>query len=505
VRLVVYFWRLSRRSNSRAMGKSSEKGVSIKTLALGSPCQLLNGLYFPHGGCTVRYPAERDADGTVRNFISLAHRNAASQAREHWNRRIQDCSWNYVFRLRNAEEDAFAILDAFVEAGGNLIDTANVYVGGVSEQIIGRWFAARPRDVTDRVVLASKGRFGGGPDVNAVGLSRRHLHRALNASLGRLGVETIDLYQLHASDMHTPVEETLSFLDEAVKAGKIHYIGLSNFTGWQLQLIISTAKAMGVQVPVTLQPQYSLLSREIEWEIIPAALHNGIGLLPWSPLAGGFLTGKYQRGGAASLRHASGFREANLSMDFGRICQLRSQLGDDREVVRIAKEIGATPAQVALSWIADRPGVIAPIVGARTVEHLRNNLGAADLTLITRQPKLLKRSVRRSPAAIRMEPLARASADARYRMGRQLPHQPYTVGSAHPTGLDQMRSIRRDIFRLPDLVFAYAGFCGNHGISVNSFTKRRYSGNLSTFGRPSGTRSPRSRKRKTTAGASSAR
>ena len=145
------------------------------------------------------------------------------------------------FGSETSEEDAFAILDTFVEAGGNLVDTADVYVGGLSEQIIGRWFAARPRDVTDRVVLASKGRFGGSPDVNAVGLSRRHLHRALHASLGRLGLETIDLYQLHASDMHTPVEETLSFLDEAVESGKIHYIGLSNFTGWQLQLMISTA------------------------------------------------------------------------------------------------------------------------------------------------------------------------------------------------------------------------------------------------------------------------
>jgi aryl-alcohol dehydrogenase-like predicted oxidoreductase len=140
---------------------------------------------------------------------------------------------------------------------------------------------------------------------------RRHLNRALNASLGRLGVETIDLYQLHASDMHTPVEETLSFLDEAVKAGKIHYLGLSNFTGWQLQLIVSTAKAMGVRAPVTLQPRYSLLSREIEWEIVPAALHNGIGLLPWSPLAGGFLTGKYQRGGTPPRRRRADRRRAH--------------------------------------------------------------------------------------------------------------------------------------------------------------------------------------------------
>jgi aryl-alcohol dehydrogenase-like predicted oxidoreductase len=136
------------------------------------------------------------------------------------------------FGSETPEADAFAILDTFVEAGGNLVDTADVYVNGVSEQVIGRWFAARPRDVTDNVVLATKGRFNfQSQDVNAVGLSRRWLHRSLNASLERLGVETIDLYQLHASDMNTPIEETLLFLDEAVKAGKIHYIGLSNFTG----------------------------------------------------------------------------------------------------------------------------------------------------------------------------------------------------------------------------------------------------------------------------------
>jgi aryl-alcohol dehydrogenase-like predicted oxidoreductase len=196
-----------------------------------------------------------------------------------------------------------------------------------------------------------------------------------------LGVETIDLYQLHSSDMHTPVEETLLFLDEAVRAGKIHYIGLSNFTGWQLQLIVSTAKAMGLQVPVTLQPQYSLLSREIEWEIVPAALYNGIGLLPWSPLAGGFLTGKYQRGGMA----ASGTRAGSEKPLYQWISEEYAE--SDRNwatidaVISIAKRIGATPAQVALSWIADRPGVIAPIFGARTVQHLRDNLKAAELTL----------------------------------------------------------------------------------------------------------------------------
>jgi aryl-alcohol dehydrogenase-like predicted oxidoreductase len=338
------------------------------------------------------------------------------------------------FGSETPEDEAFAILDTFVEAGGNLIDTADVYVGGLSEQIIGRWFAARPRDVTDRVVLASKGRFGGGKDVNAAGLSRRHLHRALNASLGRLGVETIDLYQLHASDMHTPLEETLSFLDEAVKAGKIHYIGLSNFTGWQLQLIISTAKAMGVQVPVTLQPQYSLLSREIEWEIVPAALHNGIGLLPWSPLAGGFLSGKYQRGGTAPSGTRAGSEKPLYQWISEEYANSDRNWATIDAVVRIAKEIGATPVQVALSWIAGRPGVIAPIVGARTVEHLHNNLGAAELTLDKEATTALDNVSAPQSGGY---PYGAFGAGQRTRWlqdGTPAPTPPYAAGSNHPTG-----------------------------------------------------------------------
>lgn len=338
------------------------------------------------------------------------------------------------FGSETPEADAFAILDAYVEAGGNLVDTADVYVGGVSEQIVGRWFSQRPRDVTDRVILASKGRFGPNQDPNAVGLSRRHLHRALNASLSRLGLETIDLYQLHASDIHTPVEETLSFLDEAVKAGKIHYIGLSNFTGWQLQLIVSTAKAMGIQAPVTLQPQYSLLSREIEWEIIPAALHNGIGLLPWSPLAGGFLTGKYRRGTAAPPDS----RAASEKPLYRFVSEEYS--GSDRNwatidaVVRIAKEIGATPAQVALSWLADRPGVVAPIVGARTVEHLRDNLGAADLTLDNEETSALEEVSAPQPGGYPYGTFGAFQRARWLRDGTPAPRQPYAVGSNHPTG-----------------------------------------------------------------------
>jgi aryl-alcohol dehydrogenase (NADP+) len=338
------------------------------------------------------------------------------------------------FGSETPESDAFAILDAFLEAGGNLIDTADVYVGGVSEQIIGRWLAARPREITNRVVLASKGRAGNSPDPNGVGLSRRYLHRALNASLTRLGVETIDLYQLHASDVHTPVEETLSFLDEAVKAGKIHYIGLSNFLGWQLQLIVSTAKAMGMQVPVTLQPQYSLLSREIEWEIVPAALYNGIGLLPWSPLAGGFLTGKYQRGSVPAAGTRAGSEKVLYQGTSEEYADSDRNWATIDAVVGIAGKIGATPAQVALSWIADRPGVVAPIVGARTVEHLRSNLAAADLTLDPETTEALEKVSAPQPGGYPY------GAFGKWQRGRQLydgaavAPPPFTGGSDHPTG-----------------------------------------------------------------------
>jgi aryl-alcohol dehydrogenase-like predicted oxidoreductase len=285
------------------------------------------------------------------------------------------------FGPKTDDNEAFAILDRFIEAGGNLVDTANVYGGGESEKLLGRWFASRPVDVTDRVVLASKARFGTGPDVNEVGSSRRNLDRALTASLRRLGREKIDLYQLHGWDPLTPIEETLHFLDDAVHAGKINYVGLSNFTGWQMQLTLSTAKAQGLQVPVTLQPQYSLVCRELEYEIVPAALHNQIGLLPWSPLASGFLTGKYTRGEEA----ASGSRAAAGGPMYDRIMgkfMSKEQNWATLDVVLdIAKALDATPSQVALSWVANRPGVTAPIIGARTLKYLEDGLAGADLEL----------------------------------------------------------------------------------------------------------------------------
>jgi aryl-alcohol dehydrogenase-like predicted oxidoreductase len=285
------------------------------------------------------------------------------------------------FGTETPEEEAFAILDAFLEAGGNMIDTADVYGGGASEELLGRWRASRP-DSTSRLVVATKARFGTGPDVNDAGTSRPHLHRALNTSLRRLGVEAIDLYQMHGWDPLTPVEETLSFLDTAVRAGKIHYVGLSNFTGWQLQLVLSTARAMGLQVPITLQQQYSLACREIEYEVVPAALHNEIGLLPWSPLAGGFLSGKYTR---YNVLDADGTRYGDGNAMFryiGKTFAGNEHNWETIDAVReIADQIGATPSQVALSWVTNRPAVSATIIGARTMKQLDDNLAAAELQL----------------------------------------------------------------------------------------------------------------------------
>lgn len=338
------------------------------------------------------------------------------------------------FGSQNTEEEAFALLDAFTEAGGNLIDTSDVYSGSLSEQIIGRWLAARPTEVTDRVVLTSKGRYTTGPDVNDLGLSRRHLTRALDASLQRLGVETIDLYQMHGWDAHTPIEETLSFLDDAIRAGKIHYAGLSNFTGWQLQLTVSTAKAMGVHVPLTLQQQYSLLSRESEFEMVPAAVHNDIGLLPWSPLAGGFLTGKYERGTTPAPGTRAGSDDQLYRYVSAEYASTDRNWATIAEVVRISGEIGATPAQVALSWIADRPGVTAPIFGARTLKQLHDSIAAADLTLDDTATTALDKVSAPAPGDYPYGAFGTSQRDRRLQGGDQALGDLVGQGSDHPLG-----------------------------------------------------------------------
>ena len=286
-----------------------------------------------------------------------------------------------TFGNETDEEGSHEQLDLFLESGGTLIDTADVYTAGASEEIIGRWLDDRPSDVTDRVVLATKARFPMGADRNDAGLSRRHLSRALDASLQRLRVDSVDLYQVHAWDPATPIEETLGFFDDAVRAGKVRYAGLSNYTGWQLQRAVDVAEHRHLPRPVTLQPQYNLLAREIEWEIVPAALANGLGLLPWSPLGGGWLTGKYTRDqrptGATRLGEDPG---RGVEAYDKRSASARTWAVVDA-VQRAAESAGASMAAVALAWVHDRPGVSSVILGARTTDQLRANLAAAGLRL----------------------------------------------------------------------------------------------------------------------------
>jgi len=285
-----------------------------------------------------------------------------------------------TFGTESDEMASHAQLDRYVEAGGNLIDTADVYSAGESEHIVGRWLAARD-GAREQIVLASKGRFPTGEGRNDVGLSRQHLAAALDASLRRLGVDTIDLYQLHSFDPLTPLEETLRFLDDAVRAGKIHYVGLSNFTGWQLQRAVDVAEFRGLARPVTLQPQYNLLVREIEWEIIPAAGQNGLGLLPWSPLGGGWLTGKYERERPPTGATRLGENPARGVEAYDRRSRVERTWDVIDAVRAVADDRDASMAQVALAWLVDRPTVTSVILGARTVDQLDDNLGAAGLHL----------------------------------------------------------------------------------------------------------------------------
>jgi aryl-alcohol dehydrogenase-like predicted oxidoreductase len=286
-----------------------------------------------------------------------------------------------TFGEETDEAGAHAQLDRYLEAGGNLVDTADVYVGGESERIIGRWLADRPPEIRERVVLATKGRFPTGPGPNEVGLSRRHLTSALEASLRRLGVDAVDLYQVHSWDPVTPIEETLGCLDDLVRAGKVRYVGLSNFTAWQLQRAVDVAEFRGLAGPITLQPQYNLLVREIEWEIVPACLASGLGLLPWSPLGGGWLTGKYRRDERPTGTTRLGEDPERGVEAYDRRSPLQRTWDVIDAVHDVARARGATMAQVALAWVASRPGVSSVILGARTLDQLTDNLGAGDLRL----------------------------------------------------------------------------------------------------------------------------
>ena len=277
-------------------------------------------------------------------------------------------------RDTDADEAATQLM-AFTEAGGTLVDTADVYVEGESERILGGLLGeVVPREelviATKAVARRNEGPFGGGA-------SRGALLNALDGSLSRLGIDHIDLWQLHAWDQSAPLDETLAALDAAVTSGKVRYVGVSNYSGWQLGTAATLQRAVPGRSPIiSTQVEYSLLERGIEREVLPAADHHGIGLLPWAPLGRGVLTGKYRNSTPSDSRgasaHLAGYVEQHRTERAARIVQA---------VATAADGLGTSPLCVALAWVRDRPGVIAPVVGARDTNQLLGSLTAEEITL----------------------------------------------------------------------------------------------------------------------------
>jgi aryl-alcohol dehydrogenase-like predicted oxidoreductase len=286
------------------------------------------------------------------------------------------------------ERQAFAVMDAFVEAGGNFIDTADVYSswargnpGGVSEEMIGRWM--KERGNRDRLIIATKvrGRMWAGPD--GEGLGRAHITRAVEDSLRRLQVETIDLYQCHSPDDKAPIEETLAVFGELIAAGKVRHIGASNFTGAQLSEALQVADAKGLPRFETLQPHHNLVHRhEYESELASICEREGIGVIPYSPLAAGFLTGKYRQG-----------QPQPRSARAGRVRQHMNAPGFAvlESLDAVAASHRTTPAAVALAWQMTKPAVTAPIIGANSPEQLADLIPAAERTLSADEIEALER------------------------------------------------------------------------------------------------------------------
>lgn len=280
-----------------------------------------------------------------------------------------------TFGVETDEADAWSQLDAFVTSGATFIDTADVYGGGESERIIGRWLAdRRPQDV----IIATKGRFA--PPPGSAGASRRSLVRSVDASLSRLGVDAIDVYFVHGWDPHTSVLETLDTLTTLVRSGKVHSIGWSNVTGWQLSQLLTEARLGDYVTPCVVQPQYNLLDRNIEIEVLPCCLDAGVSIVPWSPLGGGWLTGKYSRSERPTGTTRLGEDpdrgvEAYDTRNTDRTWRILDVVGD------IANRSGRPMGQVAIAWLLSRPAVSSVLLGARTVAQLSQTLDAVNLEI----------------------------------------------------------------------------------------------------------------------------
>ncbi len=277
----------------------------------------------------------------------------------------------------SAEETSHQIFNQYLDSGCNFIDTADGYTNGTSETLIGKFL--KERGDRDRVVLATKFGFGrqeGNP--NAGGNGRKNIYSAIETSLRRLQTEYVDLYWLHNWDTVTPAEEVMSTLDDLVRSGKVRYIGFSNCSGWYLARAQTIAELRGYEHICALQLEYSLVERNIEREHVPAALEFGMGITPWSPLASGLLTGRYQqKGGLSGDGRLNAVREHPAFA--GLLTERNWAIAG--ELVKVAKEIGRSPAQVALNWVTKRPGVSSTIIGATKLQQLEDNLAALDFTI----------------------------------------------------------------------------------------------------------------------------
>jgi len=286
------------------------------------------------------------------------------------------------------EKTAHAMADLFVEAGGNLFDTADSYNNGLAESMLGSWIKVRKS--RDSVIVATKVFFPTGDGPNDTGASRKHIFSSINESLRRLQTDYVDLYQLHCFDSSTPLEETLRTMDDLLQAGKIRYMGASNYTASQLEKALMLSKIHGWECFSSLQAEYSLIVRSTEWELLPFCREEGLGFLAWSPIAGGWLTGKYRRNRPFPPNSRVARKDRWDDQPKQRESELTWRVIDN--LIEIGKDRGKTPAQIALNWILQQPGITAPIMGARTLEQLKENLGCTGWQLSEEEMNKLKKA-----------------------------------------------------------------------------------------------------------------
>jgi aryl-alcohol dehydrogenase-like predicted oxidoreductase len=300
---------------------------------------------------------------------------------------------NEFFKAWGASDvaEATRLVDVCLESGLTMFDSADIYSNGMAEEILGQAIKGR----RDRVILSTKSTFRAGEGPNDVGSSRWHLVRSVEASLRRLGTDFIDLYQLHGFDALTPVEETLGVLDDLVRAGKIRYVGCSNFSGWQLMKSLAVSEKYGLCRYVAHQAYYSLIGRDYEWELMPLALDQKVGAVVWSPLGWGRLTGKIRRG--QPLPETSRLQSKKVT-DIGPPVADEYVYRVVDAIDEIARETNKTVPQIALNWLLRRPSVATVIIGARNEEQLRQNLGAVGWTLTAAQVAKLDAASAVTPA-----------------------------------------------------------------------------------------------------------